>query len=81
MERKLVRIGSSLAVTIPSEVVREFRLEKGQSVQVAVHPVTGAVTITPGIALIEGGKATRRLRDASRSLLRRRAKLYRELAK
>ena len=59
MERKLVQIGSSLAVTLPSEVVKEFRLKKGQEVDVSVHPRTGAVTIRPGILDFDEGKPRR----------------------
>ncbi|MGH9441088.1 MAG: AbrB/MazE/SpoVT family DNA-binding domain-containing protein [Thermoanaerobaculia bacterium] len=81
MERKLVQIGSSLAVTLPMEVVKEFKLKKGHSVEVSVHPTTGAVTIKPGLALIDEGKVTKRLRESADRLIRRRAKLYRELAK
>lgn len=29
MKRKLVQAGASLAVTLPAEIVREFRLKKG----------------------------------------------------
>jgi len=81
MERKLVQIGSSLAVTLPADVVKEFKLRKGHSVEVNVHPVTGVVTIKPGVALVDEGKVTKRVREAAESLIRRRAKLYRELAK
>lgn len=81
MERKLVQIGSSLAVTLPSEVVKEFRLKKGHPVEVSVHPMTGAVTIRPGIKYYENGKVTKRFRAEAERLLRRRAALYRELAK
>ena len=44
MERKLIQAGTSLAVTLPVEVVRAFKLKKGHTVEVSVHPVTGAVT-------------------------------------
>lgn len=81
MERKLVQIGGSLAVTLPSEVVKEFRLKKGRPVDVSVHPATGAVTIRPGIKYFEGGRVTKRFRAEAERLLRRRAALYRELAK
>ena len=81
MERKLVQIGSSLAVTLPSEVVKEFRLKKGKTVEVSVHPLTGVVTIKPGVALVDEGKVTRRVRTVADKLVGRRAKLYRELAK
>jgi antitoxin component of MazEF toxin-antitoxin module len=81
MERKLVQIGGSLAVTLPAEVVREFRLKKGHAVDVSVHPATGAVTIRPGVRYYEGGKVTRKFRSEAEKLFRRRAALYRNLAK
>lgn len=81
MERKLVRIGKSLAVTLPAEVVKAFKLRKGESVDVSIHPNTGAVTIRPGVKYIEDGKVTRRFRDAVDSLLDKRHELYRRLAK
>lgn len=81
MERKLVQIGSSLAVTLPSDVVKEFKLKKGHTVDVSVHPATGAVTIRPGIKFYENGKITKRFRSEAEKLLRKRAALYRDLAK
>lgn len=39
--KKLVQAGSSLAVTLPAEVVHEFKLKKGGVVDVSVHPQTG----------------------------------------
>ncbi len=80
MERKIVQIGSSLAVTLPSEVVKEFKLKKGQEVEVSVHPATGAVTLRLGVKEFENGKATRRFEALTESLLKRRTKLYRKLA-
>jgi len=62
MERKLVQIGSSLAVTLPADVVKEYKLKKGHSVEVNVHPVTGVVSIKPGMKYFEGGKVTRQFR-------------------
>ena len=55
MKRSIVQTGSSLAVTLPMEVVQAFGLQKGQEVEVAVHPQTGAITIRPGVAYVEGG--------------------------
>jgi len=80
MVRKLVQVGSSLAVTLPSEVVKEFRLEKGQDVEVSVHPTTGAVTIRPGVLEFEKGEVTKRFGSLANSLIERRKKLYRKLA-
>jgi len=81
MKRKLVQAGGSLAVTLPSEVVQEFELKKGMTVDVSVHPRTGAVTIRPGVRVFEGGKATKRFDRLADDLLEKRAGLYRELAK
>jgi len=81
MKRKLVQAGSSLAVTLPAEVVKEFKLKKGAEVDVSVHPQTGAVTIRTGVRYFEDGKVTPRFHKAVEELLERRARAYRELAK
>jgi antitoxin component of MazEF toxin-antitoxin module len=81
MRRKLVQAGSSLAVTLPVEVVKEFKLKKGGEVEVAVHPRTGAVTIIPGVRYFEDGKVTKRFEKLVDELLEGRAEAYRELAK
>ena len=81
MERKLIQAGTSLAVTLPVEVVRAFRLKKGHTVEVSVHPVTGAVTIRPGVKYFDEGKVTKRFVKIVEALLEKRADLYRELAK
>ena len=81
MKRKLVQAGSSLAVTLPAEVVREFKLKKGAEVDVSVHPQTGAVTIRTGVRYFEDGKLTPRFEKPAEALLERRSRAYRELAK
>jgi len=81
MVRKIVQIGSSLAVTLPSEVVKEFKLKKGQKVEVSVHPQNGAVTIRPGIKYFDDGKVTKRFRAEVDRLFKERQLLYRNLAK
>ncbi len=81
MNRKLVQAGGSLAVTLPAEVVREFKLRRGMEVEVSVHPRTGAVTIRPGARQVAGGRVTRRFEDLANELLEHRGAVYRELAK
>jgi antitoxin component of MazEF toxin-antitoxin module len=81
MERKIVRIGSSLAVTLPSEVVKEFKLKKGHTVEVSVHPQSGAVTIRPGIKYFEDGKVTRKFRVLAEKIRQTYDEAFRELAK
>ena len=81
MERKLIQAGTSLAVTLPVEVVKAFKLKKGHAVEVSVHPVTGAVTIRPGVKYFDEGKVTKRFLQAAEAVRRRYDKAFRELAK
>jgi antitoxin component of MazEF toxin-antitoxin module len=81
MRRKLVQAGGSLAVTLPAEVVKEFKLKKGAEVDVTVHPQTGAVTIRTGVRTFEDGKVTPRFRKIADAVAERYAEAFRELAK
>jgi antitoxin component of MazEF toxin-antitoxin module len=81
MTRKLVQAGSSLAVTLPNEVVKEFKLKKGQEVEVSVHPRTGCVTIRPGVRYFEDGKVTKRFERLADEVMDRYEEAFRELAK
>lgn len=81
MKRKLVKTGSSLAVTLPAEVVETFGLEKGQEVDLSIHPATGAITIRLGTRQFEEGKASPRFKALVNQLVKERAALYRALAK
>ena len=81
MKRKLVKTGSSLAVTLPAEVVESFGLEKGHEIDLTVHPASGAITIRLGVRLLDGGKPSRRFREMVDELVRERAALYRALAR
>jgi antitoxin component of MazEF toxin-antitoxin module len=81
MKRKLVQAGSSLAVTLPAEVVQEFKLKKGMAVDVSVHPQTGAVTVRPGVQYFENGKVTKRFERLAQEIAERFDESFRELAK
>ena len=81
MKGKLVQAGGSLAVTLPAEVVKEFRLVKGAEVDVSVHPQTGAVTIRPGVRHFEDGKVSPRFQKLADAIADRYAEAFRELAK
>ena len=81
MNRKLVQVGGSLAVTLPAEVVKDFRLKKGQDVDVSVHPSTGAVTIRPGVRYYEGGKVTKKFRAEAEKVIRDYEDAFRNLSK
>ena len=81
MISKLVRVGRSLAVTLPAEVVENFQLKKGDEVDVSVDPVTGAVTVEFGIRYYEDGKVTQRFREKAEEVLREHEAAFRKLAK
>jgi antitoxin component of MazEF toxin-antitoxin module len=79
MKRSIVQTGSSLAVTLPIEVVQAFGLEKGQEIELAIHPRTGAITIRPGIAYLDGGQIRERFRALADEVLERRSALPRKV--
>lgn len=81
MKRKLVQAGGSLAVTLPAEVVREFKLKKGLEVDLSVNPQTGAVTIRPGVQFFEDGKATKRFDRLADEIAKKFDESFRDLAK
>ena len=81
MTRKIVQTGSSLAVTLPKDVVEQFKLKKGDSVDVSVHPQTGAIVVRTGVRYIEGGKVTPRFKARAKKLLAEYDKAFEELAK
>jgi putative addiction module antidote len=81
MKRKIVKTGSSLAVTLPREVVDEFKLHAGDEVDVSVHPQTGAIVVRSGVKYFEDGKVTKRFKEASRRVLDKYDKAFEELAK
>jgi len=81
MTRKVVKTGSSLAVTLPHEVVEQFKLKPGDEVEVDVHPQTGAVIVRPGIMYFDGGKVTKRFNEAAQRVIDKYQKAFQELAK
>ncbi len=56
-----------MAVTLPKEVVDQFKLKKGDPVEVSVHPRTGAIIVRTGMRYIEGGKVTTRFNARAES--------------
>jgi hypothetical protein len=48
---------------------------------VSVHPRTAAIVIRPGVKEFENGQVTKRFKKTVDELVRRRASLYRALAK
>ena len=81
MPRKIVQTGSSLAVTLPKDIVDHLGLKKGDEVEVSAHPLNGTIVVRTPVREFEDGKVTKRFRQLAGDLLKRRAKLYRRLAK
>ena len=80
MTRKLVQTGSSLAVTLPKEVVDQFKLKKGDPVEVSVHPQTGAIVVRTAVRYIEGGKVTKRFNERAQKVMAKYDKAFQALA-
>jgi putative addiction module antidote len=80
MTRKIIQTGSSLAVTLPREVVDRFKLKKGDEVDVSVHPQTGAIVVRAAVQHFENGKVTKRFADLAQRSLRRYGKAFKKLA-
>jgi putative addiction module antidote len=81
MKRKIVKTGSSLAVTLPREVVKDFDLRAGDEVDVSVHPHTGAIVVRSEAQYFEGGKVSPRFKRASERVLEQYDKAFEKLAK
>ena len=81
MTRRIIQTGSSLAVTLPKEVVEQFKLKKGDPVDVSVHPQTGAIVVRTRVRYIERGKVTRRFNGRARNVLAKYDKAFEALAK
>ena len=80
MTRKIIQTGSSLAVTLPREVVDRFKLKKGDEVEVSVHPQTGAIVVRTAVRYFENGKVTKRFAGLAQGSLRRYDKAFKKLA-
>ncbi len=81
MTRKVIKTGSSLAVTLPKEIVDEFKLKAGDELEVTVHPQTGAIVIRPGVRYFDDGKTTRRFDELAEQVRARYDAAFDELSK
>ena len=80
MKRKLVKSGNSLAVTLPSDLVKELGIKPGTEVDVNADPAREVITIRLQPRQFEGGKATRKFRQMVNDLLTERAEVHRRLS-
>ena len=80
MKRKLVRVGNSLAVTLPHDLVKEFALRPGMEVDATVDPRDGSFVVRTGVKLLDQGKVSPRYRKMVDRLVEERRELYERLA-
>ncbi len=80
MKKKIVRVGNSLAVTLPRELVEQFDLKAGMDVEASINPRSGRLVIEAGVPYFESGKATKKFDALADKLIRRRKKLLERLA-
>ena len=81
MKRKLLRVGNSLAVTLPHDLVAELALEPGMEVDASVDPRDGSFVVRAGVRYLDGGTASPRFRKMVDQVLLDRRDLYDRLAK
>lgn len=53
MARKIIRVGNSLAVTIPSDILEDLGLQAGVAVRIELDRERGGIVILPDSALLE----------------------------
>lgn len=80
MTRKLVRVGNSIAVTLPHELVKEFALQAGMEVDASVDPRDGSFVVRTGVKYFDAGQASPRFRKMVDQLVRERRELYERLS-
>ena len=80
MKRKLVRVGNSLAVTLPHDLVKEFGLRPGMQVDATVDARDGSFVVRAGVKSFEAGKVSPRFRKMVDGLVEERRELYERLA-
>ena len=80
MKRKLVRVGNSLAITLPHDLVKEFALRAGLEVDATVDPRDGTFVVRTGVKFFEAGKASPRFRKMVDQLVQERREIYDRLA-
>ncbi len=80
MPRKIVQTGSSLAVTLPKDIVERLGLKKGDEVEVSAHPLNGTIVVRPPVRYFEGGKVTKKFTALSNDILRRYDAAFKKLS-
>ena len=80
MKRKLVRVGNSLAVTLPHDLVKEFALQPGMDVDATVDPRDGSFVVRTGVRFFDGDEPSARFRKMVDRLVHERKDLYERLA-
>ena len=80
MKRKLVKVGNSLAVTLPRELVKELGLKAGQEVETTIDQRNGNYVVRAGVKEFEGGRASARFKRMVDQLIRDRGDLYHRLS-
>jgi putative addiction module antidote len=80
MPRKIVQTGSSLAVTLPKDIVDQLGLKRGDEVEVSAHPLNGTIVVRTPVRYFDDGKVTPRFKDVARGVMRRYEKAFRKLA-
>lgn len=68
VESKINKIGNSLWVLIPKEVVREKKIEEGQTIKIAILDKERDKTINETFGMFKGAKGFKRIDRLERKL-------------
>ncbi len=54
MERTVIKVGNSLAVALPPEMLRAYRLQQGSKVRIELDEEHGGILVKPAEAEVAG---------------------------
>lgn len=58
MKQPVVKVGESLAVLLPADVVQNWKLRAGGEIELATHPDRTSVTVSEPTRLLNNGRVT-----------------------
>lgn len=80
MKQPVVKVGGSLAVVLPEDLVRKWKLQAGTEVELAVRPDTPGVRLSEPVRFLNNGRVTADFIRIAEDILERFAETWKHLA-
>lgn len=80
MKQPVVKVGGSLAVVLPEDLVRKWKLQAGAEVELAVRPDTPGVRLSEPVRFLNNGRVTADFIRIAEGVLERFAETWKHLA-